>query len=78
LQGKTSEGKKRKSHHEMEKVKRGASPYWSGDTVTIKSKSKVTTVHVKVTWLVRTFYRPTHGRATVKQLPEKTRGIVKS
>jgi hypothetical protein len=44
----------------MEKVKRGASPYWSGDTVTMESKSKVTTVQVKVTWLVRTFYRVQH------------------
>lgn len=44
----------------MEKVKRGASPYWSGDKVTIKSKSKVTTVHVKVTWLLRFFYRVGH------------------
>jgi hypothetical protein len=40
----------------MEKVKRGASPYWSGDKVTMESKSKVTSVQVKVTWLVRTFY----------------------
>ncbi len=39
----------------MEKVKRGASPYWSGDKVTMKSKSKVTTVHVKATWLLRFF-----------------------
>lgn len=63
----------------MEKVKRGASPYWSGDTVTMESKSKVTTVQVKVTWLVRTFLPSrTHGRATVKNLPEKTEGVVKS
>jgi len=61
----------------MEKVKRGASPYWSGDKVTMKSKSKVTTVHVKATWLLRFFTESDTWTGYGKTAARKTRGVVK-